>query len=181
MKTQKHISKFMSLVLRHQPEIIDLKLNANGWANLEELIQKMNQKGKKVNLEIIQEVVASNDKKRFIISEDGLKIRANQGHSISIDLDLKPTDPPSILYHGTATRFLKSILETGLEKRNRQHVHLSKDLATATQVGKRHGKLVILKVLSKEMQTDGFTFYQSENAVWLTDHVPTKYIEVVEK
>ncbi|MEM6726514.1 MAG: RNA 2'-phosphotransferase [Bacteroidota bacterium] len=185
MKPEKHISKFMSLVLRHRPEMINLQLDPHGWASIEELIYKMNQKGKKIDRALIEHIVATNNKKRFIISDDGERIRANQGHSIDVDLELQPLEPPKTLYHGTATRYLDSIYESGLEKRNRQHVHLTADFNTAKQVGKRHspskgmqagGKVVILIVQSKAMHNAGFKFYQSNNGVWLTDNVPANYL-----
>ncbi|MEO1436965.1 MAG: RNA 2'-phosphotransferase [Bacteroidota bacterium] len=176
MKLEKHISKFMSLVLRHQPDVIGLELDDQGWANLDELIDKMNQKGKAVDRGLIEHIVATNNKKRFIISDDGTRIRANQGHSINIDLALQAIEPPVILYHGTATRFLDRIFEYGLQKRNRQHVHLSDDLTTAMNVGQRHGKPVILEVQALEMHQKGYPFFRSENGVWLTDHVPENYL-----
>ncbi|MEM6723827.1 MAG: RNA 2'-phosphotransferase [Bacteroidota bacterium] len=176
MKLEKHISKLMSLVLRHRPEAIGLELDSEGWANLDQLIDKMNQQGKQVDRALIEHIVATNNKKRFILSSDGNRIRANQGHSIEIDLALKAIEPPEILYHGTAIRFLKSIYESGLEKRNRQHVHLSANKATALDVGQRHGKPVILEIQALKMHQVGFVFYRSENGVWLTDHVPVHYL-----
>ena len=175
------ISKFLSFVLRHQPDAIGLTLDENGWVNIDELIDKANQ-SKEANAltltpALIQEVVASNDKQRFAISEDGLMIRANQGHSVKVDLQLKPMEPPDILYHGTATRFLDDILKDGLKAQQRQHVHLSKDVETATKVGQRYGKPVILKTKARLMHEQGFVFYLSENGVWLTNNVPSQYIE----
>jgi putative RNA 2'-phosphotransferase len=174
------VSKFLSFVLRHQPDAIGLTLDANGWANMDELISNANQ-SKEVNAltrELIEEVVASSDKQRFAISEDGTRIRANQGHSVKIDLQLKPMTPPEILYHGTAIRFLDDILKDGLNAQQRQHVHLSKDVETATKVGQRYGKPVILNIKARLMHEQGFVFYLSDNGVWLTDEVPKKYIEV---
>ena len=170
-KTRK-ISKFLSFILRHNPQSIKLKLDANGWADIDELIEKS--KEIKLTKKLIDEVVAQNDKQRFII--DGSRIRANQGHSIDIDLALETMRSPDVLYHGTATRFLESIMKEGLTKQNRQHVHLSADMATATVVGKRHGKVVILEVDAKAMFEEGYKFYVSENGVWLTDVVPVKFI-----
>lgn len=169
----KKISKFLSLILRHKPETINLKLDENGWADVDELIAKS--KNIKLTKELINEVVRDNDKQRFIIEEN--KIRANQGHSIEVDLELKAVTPPDILYHGTATRFLDSIMQTGLSKQARQHVHLSQELETATAVGKRHGKLVILEVDAKKMFDEGFEFYLSENGVWLTDVVGVRFLK----
>ena len=172
----KKISKFLSFILRHNPQSIDLKLDANGWADINTLIKK----SKEINLtrKIIDEVVKENSKQRFIIKEN--KIRANQGHSIKVDLELKSITPPPILYHGTATRFLESILKEGLTKQQRQHVHLSSDKQTAKVVGQRHGKVVILEVNSQKMFEDSFEFFLSENGVWLTRSVPFKYLSVIE-
>jgi putative RNA 2'-phosphotransferase len=124
-------------------------------------------------------VVETNDKKRFALNDNKTRIRANQGHSVKVDLQLEPTSPPDILYHGTATRFLKPIMEEGLKSMNRTQVHLSDMIDTATNVGKRHGKLVILSVNAKQMHVDGFKFFISANGVWLTDFVPVKYLEVL--
>jgi putative RNA 2'-phosphotransferase len=166
----------MSLILRHKPETIGLTLDPNGWADIDELLRLAKAKGKALDRKVIEQVVADNDKQRFIISEDGSRIRANQGHSISIDLALTPREPPSVLFHGTATRFLDSIREQGLLHGNRQHVHLSLEQATAVNVGQRHGKPVILEVAAKRMHEEGHIFFLSENGVWLTEHVPTLFI-----
>ena len=173
MKTNlKNISKFLSLVLRHKPEKIGLELDQQGWAKTQELLDKIPH----LTLKLLQEVVETNNKKRFAFNEDGSKMRASQGHSITVDLGYPPSEPPALLYHGTATRFVTSIQEKGLLKRNRQHLHLSKDLDTATNVGQRHGKVVILTVDSGKMYKDGYNFFISENGVWLTDHVPVDYL-----
>jgi len=172
-KSIKQTSKFLSLLLRHKPETIGLKLDKNGWADIDELIEKS--KDFILTRALIDSVVKQNDKQRFII--DGNKIRANQGHSIEIDLELKSITPPEILYHGTARRFLDSIMETGLTKQKRQHVHLSKEIETATRVGMRHGKVVILKVDAKRMHEEGYAFYLSENGVWLTNGVPKEFLK----
>ncbi len=179
MKTKK-LSKFLSLILRHRPEVIGIELTAQGWASIEELLNKMADNGKSYTLKDIQEVVTNNDKKRFKISEDGKYIRANQGHSIKVDLGLTPQIPPEVLYHGTAQKYLDSIFQNGLQKRKRAHVHLSKEVATAVKVGSRHGKPVVLKINSQIMQIEGFQFYLSENGVWLTEYVPISYFEVIE-
>lgn len=172
----KHISKLMSLVLRHKPETIGLHLNENGWASVEELIQKINENGTTVNFDTINSVVDTNDKKRFAFNEDKTMIRASQGHSIDVNLDLQPVTPPDVLYHGTASRFVESILKTGLTKQQRQHVHLSINKETATAVGSRHGKPVILTIDAKAMAQQHFLFYLSDNNVWLVDSVPVEYI-----
>lgn len=173
----KNLSKFLSLVLRHQPQTIGLQLDENGWASVEVLLQKMNEHGKKINLEKLKEVVATNDKQRFRFSDDLTKIRANQGHSIDVELALPPSTPPDTLFHGTATRNLDSIKEKGLIKGSRQHVHLSSNRETATKVGQRHGVPIVLIVNTKQMAEDGILFYISDNGVWLTDYVDAKYIE----
>jgi putative RNA 2'-phosphotransferase len=177
-KQHNKTSKFLSFVLRHKPEAIDLELNTNGWANLDELIDKANAYGEVKNLDraLIREVVDTNDKKRFIISDDGQQIRANQGHSADVDLQLKPVKPPAILYHGTATRFLDSILAEGLKPGKRHHVHLSTDIATANSVGKRYGKPVIFKIYSESMFKQGYVFFLSDNNVWLTSNVPPQFL-----
>jgi len=172
----KRISKFLSLILRHQPEIINLTLDENGWTNVEELREKCAKHKIDFTLEELDEVVETNDKKRFIFNDDKTRIRANQGHSISIDLALQTQQPPEFLYHGTAQANIHSILENGIEKRSRQHVHLSQDKETATKVGMRHGKPIILTIRTGKMVEDGILFYLSENNVWLTDFVDAKYI-----
>jgi putative RNA 2'-phosphotransferase len=173
---KKRISKFLSLILRHQPETISLKLDQNGWANIDELMEKSSKNKMDFTLKELDEVVETNDKKRFIFNQDKTKIRANQGHSVDIDLALKPQQPPEFLYHGTAQAHIDSILEKGIEKRSRQHVHLSSDKETAEKVGMRHGKPVILTIRTGKMAEDGILFYLSENNVWLTDFVDAKYI-----
>ncbi len=171
-----HLSKFLSLILRHRPEALDITLDPNGWADVREILEKMNNRGMKVDLNHIEHIVATNNKKRFILTEDRQKIRANQGHSIAIDMEFKPIQPPDKLYHGTATRFLDSIREKGLMKGNRQHVHLSADQDTAVLVGKRHGKPVVITIDTGKMWANGHEFYLSENKVWLTDGVPVEYL-----
>jgi putative RNA 2'-phosphotransferase len=172
----KRISKFLSLILRHQPETIHLQLDENGWADVNELIAKSAKSRMHFTLKELDEVVETNSKKRFAFNEGKTKIRANQGHSIDIDLALITKQPPEFLYHGTAEVNMASILEKGIEKRNRQHVHLSSDKETATKVGMRHGKPVILTIRTGEMFKDKIQFYLSDNGVWLTDFVDVKYI-----
>jgi putative RNA 2'-phosphotransferase len=172
----KKTSKFLSFVLRHKPETINLVLDENGWANVEELITKSTNDSQGFTFEELDEIVQTNDKKRFIFNEDKTKIRANQGHSIEVDLALKLQQPPEFLYHGTAENNLNSILKNGIEKRSRQHVHLSQDKETATKVGMRHGKPIILTIKTGKMSQDGILFYLSENGVWLTDFVAAEYI-----
>ncbi len=177
----KHVSKFLSLVLRHQPEVIGVQLDSQGWVSIEELIGAAGRHGKQLNRELITEVVANNDKQRFSISDDGQRIRANQGHSVNIELGLSPAAPPKILFHGTVQKFIESIREKGLIKGSRQHVHLSADRETAEKVAQRRGKPIILPVDSEQMNQDEFQFYLSENGVWLTDHVPAGYLTFPEE
>lgn len=171
------LSKFVSLVLRHQPEVIGLKLDENGWAEVDRFIELAKQNGKNISISVLEEIVETNNKKRFAFNEDKSKIRANQGHSIEVNLDLPPQQPPDQLFHGTATKFIESIRQQGLISGSRQHVHMSSDETTAIKVGQRHGKPVVLKVKSAAMHQDGFLFFCSENSVWLTDFVPPQYLE----
>lgn len=172
------LSKFLSLVLRHQPQQYGLTLDDHGWAHIDDLITVANRVGVPLTHEALQQVVAQNDKQRFAISADGRAIRARQGHSITVDLELRALEPPAHLYHGTAERFVPSIHAQGLLRRSRQHVHLSPDVPTAIKVGQRHGKPVVLMVQSGVMYRDGYHFYQAENGVWLVDAVPTVYSEL---
>ncbi|SDC41688.1 RNA 2'-phosphotransferase [Niabella drilacis] len=172
------VSKFLSLVLRHKPETIGIQLDENGWADVEVLIEKAGIYGMFFDRELLKEVVTTNSKKRLAFNDAMNKIRASQGHSITVDLGYSHQKPPEILYHGTGKQSIPSILSTGLEKRNRQHVHLSSDMETAIKVGQRHGKPVVLKVAAGQMYTDEFVFYLSDNGVWLTEHVPAKYLEL---
>jgi len=159
-----------------------MKLDAEGWLPIDELIVNSNRQGKQLSLELLHEVVASCEKKRFSLSEDGLKIRANQGHSVrDFELNLEAVAPPSVLYHGTVAAFLDSIREHGLLKRSRNHVHLSTDVETAKRVGARRGKPVILIIHSEAMHESGHAFYFSANGVWLTDAVPVSFIEFPEQ
>ncbi len=169
------ISKYLSFVLRHQPSSIGLTLSDEGWADIQELIVKTRKFA--LTKELINTVVNTNDKKRFLISDDGSRIKANQGHSIKVALGLEPRMPPDILLHGTAERFLDSIFQHGLTKQQRHHVHLSEVQETAVKVGARYGKPVILNVDSKQMHSDGFEFFKTENHVWLVEHVPVKYLK----
>jgi putative RNA 2'-phosphotransferase len=171
------ISKYFSFLLRHEPQAIGLQLDENGWASIEELIEKTTDF--KLDRNMIEVVVETNDKQRFSISKDGLFIRANQGHSIEIDLDLIAQEPPSVLMHGTAERFMVNILDKGLSKMERHHVHLTESSAVAQSVGSRYGKPIILSIAAKEMYEDGFKFYKSANNVWLVDSVPVKYIKIM--
>jgi putative RNA 2'-phosphotransferase len=171
-------SKFLSYVLRHKPDAIGLQLDANGWANIDELIACAGRHGTALDAPLIEEAVETSDKRRFIISDDGERIRANQGHSIPVDLGLAPTAPPDILYHGTAARFVDAIFASGLQPRSRHHVHLSAKSETALTVGARHGKPVLLVVRACDMVKAGHPFYVSANGVWLADEVPPQFIAV---
>lgn len=168
--------KYLAFVLRHDPGSIDLKLDKNGWADIDELIRKSK---RPLTRELIEEVVKTNNKKRYRISDNGTKIRASQGHSIRVDLGLRPRKPPKYLFHGTAESSLDSILKKGIEKRSRQDVHLSIDEKTAKKVGERHGKPIILRVKAEEMYNQGYEFRLSDNKVWLTNVVPPNFIEKV--
>lgn len=170
-------SKFLSLVLRHRPEAIGVELDPHGWIAIGELLAAADRAGRPISRELLNRVVQENDKQRFAVSDDQQRIRASQGHSVDVDLGLNPVQPPDELYHGTVERFLQSIRQQGLRSRTRQHVHLSPDQKTATAVGSRRGDAVILSIASGQMHADGLTFYQSANGVWLTDHVPTRYIQ----
>jgi putative RNA 2'-phosphotransferase len=169
-------SKFLSLVLRHQPEKIGIRLDEAGWVSVDELLRASNMHGVVLTREDLDDVVRTNSKQRFAFSEDGDRIRANQGHSVEVDLGYAPLQPPPTLYHGTSQRFLSSIREAGLVKRARHHVHLSPDIETAEVVGKRRPPFVVLTIDAESMHRDGHPFYQSANGVWLTEHVPAVYI-----
>jgi putative RNA 2'-phosphotransferase len=170
------LSKFMSLVLRHQPETIGLTLDAEGWADVTDMLARMNQHGTKCDLPLLEQVVTTNDKQRFAFNADHTKIRANQGHSVEIDLALRPQAPPEILLHGTVAKFLDSILAQGLLPGSRQHVHLSTDEAVARSVGARRGQPVVLRIRAGDMHRAGHEFFCSENGVWLTTQVPAQYL-----
>ena len=176
-KSMKQISKFLSYILRHHPEAIGLTLDVNGWADIDELLAKAGQHGEIIDKHLLYEVVSQNDKKRFTISDDGMRIRAEQGHSTKqVDIDYTEKQPPSVLYHGTASRFLDSILQQGLIPGDRHYVHLSSDVDVATEVGKRYGKVVILEIKAEEMYRQGFQFYLTKNNVWLIKHVPSEFL-----
>lgn len=171
----KETSKYISLILRHKPETIGIELDEHGWANVDELIAGIS-KTHEMNHAILEEIVEKDEKQRYSFNEDKTLIRANQGHSIQVDVELDETDPPEILWHGTGEKYVSSIDKQGLIPKSRLYVHLSKDVDTALNVGVRHGKAVIYKVLAKEMAKDGYKFYLSKNGVWLTKEVPLKYL-----
>jgi putative RNA 2'-phosphotransferase len=173
----KQISKKLSLLLRHKPELYHLELNPQGWCGVDALLDAFRKNGQPLDRMTLEAVVTQNDKQRFAFSPDGTRIRANQGHSIAVQLEYVPQEPPAVLFHGTATRFLGSIYEKGLLKQQRHHVHLSPDVETASKVGVRHGKLALLKIDAARMFADGYSFFCSENGVWLTEQVPPAYIQ----
>ena len=170
--------KFISLVLRHAPERIGITLDENGWADIGLLIAALNKHGHRMDMVRLDEIVSTNNKQRYSYSADKTRIRANQGHSITVDVELVPATPPARLYHGTADRFAESILRDGLLRQNRNHVHLSADTETAITVGKRHGRPIVFAINAAQMHADGHVFYLSENKVWLTAHVPPHYLSL---
>lgn len=173
-------SKFLSLILRHEPERVGLSLGEAGWVTAEELLQAVNRHGVALTPEGLNHIVATSDKKRFALSEDGLRIRASQGHSVEVDLQYPPQRPPELLYHGTATRFLDGIRRDGLLKMERHDVHLSAETQVTLQVGGRHGRPALLIIRAGDMHQAGFVFRCSANRVWLVDHVPPQFIEFPE-
>lgn len=176
-KTSSEISKFLSYALRHQPEAIGLSLDKEGWAIISDLILCSVKKGYAFDETLLRQIVDGSDKKRFTISDDCLRIRAAQGHSTQqVSIDYPEKTPPAYLYHGTATRFMPAIREQGLIPLSRQYVHLSSDEDTATQVGQRHGKPIVLKIQSQTMHEQGFRFFQADNGVWLTASVPYRFV-----
>jgi putative RNA 2'-phosphotransferase len=176
-KESKRISKFLSFILRHNPQQIGLELDTNGWADVNSLIEKCSLANIPLTLDILKHIVETNSKKRFAFNENETRIRASQGHSIEVELALKPIKPPSVLYHGTAARFVPSILENGLTKQQRQHVHLSLNIETAIDVGRRHGKPVVFEIAAQQMFEDNYQFFLSDNGVWLTGNVLPKYLK----
>ncbi|MDE6744419.1 MAG: RNA 2'-phosphotransferase [Lachnospiraceae bacterium] len=179
MEDLNKLSVFISLVLRHKPGEAHITLDEHGWANVDELLAGINDTGRKIDMEILEEIVRTDNKQRYSFNEDKTLIRANQGHSIPVDVELEEKQPPQFLYHGTADRFLESIMAEGLKPMNRLYVHLSKDEETAVKVGKRHGNPVVLKISTEEMYHDGKKFYLSKNGVWLTKYIEKKYIQMV--
>ena len=175
--TLKRISKLTALALRHQPEVLGLTLDEHGWADISELIRGICQRYPSFDRETLDLIVETDDKKRYSYDESENRIRANQGHSIEVDVELKESVPPAVLYHGTAEKSVASIEEEGLKPMSRLYVHLSSDPETALKVGSRHGKPLVFLVDAEKMRTDGYTFFLSENGVWLTKAVPKEYIK----
>lgn len=172
------VSKFLSLYLRYEPEGLGLPLEPGGWVPIDALLAGAQKKGFLISREELGRVVAESDKQRFAIDESSLRIRANQGHSVEVDLQLSPAEPPAELFHGTGSTSVDAILATGLERRARHHVHLSPDTETATKVGQRHGTPVVLVIDAAKMRADGHTFFRSANGVWLVDEVPPRYFRL---
>ena len=171
-----HVSKLLSLVLRHRPERLGLALDADGYVDVQVLLEALKRHSEPVTREDLERIVRENDKQRFAFDADGRRIRASQGHSVAVDLDYEPVTPPLTLYHGTVARFADAIRREGLQPRARQFVHLSRDVETATTVGRRRGKPIVLIISAGEMASAGFKFYFSANGVWLTRHVPPRFI-----
>lgn len=170
-------SKFLSYVLRHRPDSIGITLDPEGWVEVDTLLEACATNGRAISRAQLEEVVATNNKKRFAFNEDGTRIRASQGHSVDVDLAYEPATPPEILYHGTVDRFLDSIREQGLIRGSRHHVHLSHEIGTAQNVGSRRGRPVVLRVRAGDMHRKGIPFFCSANGVWLTEHVPPEHID----
>jgi putative RNA 2'-phosphotransferase len=172
-------SKFLSLVLRHEPSRVGLVLDAAGWVDVDVLLAQCSAAGRPISHELLLEVVRSSDKQRFALSPDGTRIRAHQGHTVPVELGLPPREPPARLYHGTASRSLASILRTGLHRGERHHVHLTEKPATATAVGRRYGEPVLLRVAADRMYAAGHVFHCTGNQVWLCAVVPPEFLEVL--
>jgi putative RNA 2'-phosphotransferase len=169
------VSKYISLILRHKPETIGISLDEHGWANVKDLINGVN-KTHKLDIKLLEEIVETDDKQRYSFNEDKTKIRANQGHSIDVDVELEESVPPDMLWHGTGMKYVKSIDEEGLVPKSRLYVHLSADIDTAKNVGARHGDPVVYRINAQQMHLDGYKFCVSENGVWLTKYVPACYL-----
>ena len=174
--SRRNTSKYISLILRHKPEVIGITLDEHGWADVDALIEGVNQTHP-LNRKILEEIVAEDEKQRYAFNEDHTKIRASQGHSIPVDVELEEVIPPDILFHGTGEKYVSSIEKEGLIPKNRLYVHLSSDAETAYKVGSRHGRPVVYTIKSGLMHQDGYVFYRSANGVYLTKHVPVKYFE----
>lgn len=175
------LSRFLCLILRHKPEAVGITLDEHGWADVDALMQGVNQSGTyRLDRALLEQIVREDDKQRYSFSEDGTRIRANQGHSVPVDVELTEAEPPELLYHGTAERFAERIREEGLQPISRLYVHLSKDKATAAKVGTRHGKLHIFVVHAGEMARQGYPFLLSANGVWLTKYVHPEFLEDAE-
>lgn len=174
------LGRFLSLVLRHDPSAAGISLDEHGWADVDVLLNGVRETGRQIDRETLERIVRENNKQRYSFNADCTKIRANQGHSLQVDVELKEAEPPRYLYHGTAVRFLFAIQTEGIRKMARQYVHLSGDYQTAVSVGRRHGAPVVLRIDAGTMAENGVRFYRSENGVWLCEHVPPEYFCVPE-
>jgi putative RNA 2'-phosphotransferase len=170
------VSKFLSLVLRHEPGKIGITLDPSGWVDVETLLSALAAHRFPLTVDELREVVAGSDKQRFALSDDGLRIRANQGHSVPVELRYEPAEPPEVLYHGTARKHIESIRKQGLTRQARHHVHMYAEAAPAANVGQRQGKLVLLEIRARQMREAGLLFYRTPNGVWLTEHVPAEFL-----
>lgn len=173
------ISRYMSLVLRHKPEVIGISLDEHGWAVVDDLINGIAKNNEGFDMKTLEEIVKTDSKQRYSFNDDKTLIRANQGHSIPVDVELEEKEPPEFLYHGTGEKYVSSILEQGLIPKSRLYVHLSKDIETAKNVGRRHGKEVVFKIATHKMYLDGYKFYLSINGIWLTKKVPLQYMQML--
>ena len=171
------LGRYISLILRHHPEVIGSELDEHGWADVQELIRGVAKNNPGFDMNTLEDIVATNNKNRYSFNEDKTKIRANQGHSVQVDVELEEKEPPEYLWHGTGKKYVDSIDRQGLISKNRLYVHLSGDVETAENVGQRHGKVVIYRVNTGQMYQDGYKFFLSANGVWLTKHVPVLYLE----
>ena len=175
MGQKDNVGKFISLILRHHPEAIGMKLDEHGWTRTEDLIAGI-AKSRPFDMQMLEEIVRTDSKQRYSFNEDKTLIRANQGHSIPVDVELEQKPPPDVLWHGTGEKYVESINKIGLIPKSRLYVHLSKDYETAKTVGSRHGKPIVYRVNTKQMTEDGYQFYLSVNGVWLTKEVPVRYL-----
>ena len=175
MANYSDLSKFISLILRHKPEVIGISLDDHGWANVDELLAGI-RRTRPIDTEMLEEIVRTDEKQRYTFNEDHARIRANQGHSIQVDVELEEKEPPEYLFHGTGRKYVESIDQTGLIPKSRLYVHLSGDQETAIKVGKRHGEPIVYQVAAGAMARDGHKFWRSANDVWLTKRVPPEYL-----
>jgi putative RNA 2'-phosphotransferase len=171
------LSKYLSKHLRHSPEALGLTLESGGWVGVEALLEACGRRNFRITRKELEEVVARNSKQRFSFDPSGTRIRANQGHSVEVDLQLEPAEPPAVLYHGTGSQNVEVIQREGLHRMSRHHVHLSGDMSTALNVGGRHGKPVVFEVDAAAMHRVGHEFYRSDNGVWLVEHVPPEFLK----
>ena len=175
MNKNNSTSKFISLILRHKPEVIGITLDEHGWASVDELLAGIS-RTRPLDMAGLEEIVRTDEKQRYAFNADKTKIRANQGHSVPVDVELQPVTPPALLYHGTGEKFVPSIEARGLIPKTRLYVHLSGDYDTARKVGARHGSPRVYQIDTARMSADGYVFYRSVNGVWLTKQVPPRYL-----